>query len=161
MNGHNRNSLNNQNLTNISIDDSIKIKQRAFSTKYNEEFNNYTIEYSRQKNVLTKKLKDLENEFDLVKEKYEELAEENKEAMAIADQRLKNYKNIHDNLTKDQRLYYMDILKKGIDVRNEGLCWAVKRLLELDTPLDYSCFPRHLDHNQIDYLLRVIYYILL
>ena len=56
----------------------------------------------------------------------------------------------------DQKEYYIEILKSGIDVRTEGLVWLVKRLIELNCELDDAMFPKFLDHSQIEYLLKVI-----
>ena len=44
------------------------------------------------------------------------------------------------SLISSQKEYYIDILKKGYDVRNEGLVWCVKNLLELQTDLKYYLF---------------------
>jgi hypothetical protein len=58
-------------------------------------------------------------------------------------------------LMKDQINYYTEILKKGIDVRSEGLCWIIRRLIELNGPYDYQSFPRFLENNQIDYIIKL------
>lgn len=67
----------------------------------------------------------------------------------------KNCKNLFKSFAKEQKIYYLDILKKGIDVRDEGLVWVVKRLIELNSQIDYASFPRFLDNSQMDYLLTV------
>ena len=58
-------------------------------------------------------------------------------------------------LTKEIRNYYLDILNKGYDIRNEGLVWVVKRLLEIQTKLDYHHFPKYLDKEQADYIIEL------
>jgi len=64
--------------------------------------------------------------------------------------------NVHfDNMVKDQTTYYLDIISVGMDVRFDGLNWAVKRLIELNANFDYNNFPKILDNEQIDYLITV------
>ena len=58
-------------------------------------------------------------------------------------------------MSNEQKKYYLDILKKGSDTRNEGLSWVIKRLLELKVNLDKSMFPYFLDNEQIDYLINI------
>ena len=62
-------------------------------------------------------------------------------------------KFVYFSMLQEQRLYYLNILKNGYDVRYEGLVWCVKHLLEMDTNLEYYHFPKFLDHEQIDYLI--------
>ncbi len=65
------------------------------------------------------------------------------------------YKYLFVELRNEQKKYYLDILKKGSDTRNEGLSWVIKRLLELKVNLDKSMFPYFLDNEQIDYLINI------
>ena len=51
--------------------------------------------------------------------------------------------------------YYYQILKKGIDVRRNGLSWVVIKLMELNSFVDYNHFPNFLDIHQINYLMRI------
>ena len=64
-------------------------------------------------------------------------------------------KLVYINLVKSQRNYYLDLLKKGYDVRKEGLIWVVKRLLEIQTKLEYHHFPKFLDNNHIKYIIEM------
>ena len=73
----------------------------------------------------------------------------------ICKNELSYMKLVYINLVKNQRNYYLDVLKKGYDVRDEGLIWVVKRLLEIQTKLEYHHFPKFLDHNQIKYIIEV------
>lgn len=57
----------------------------------------------------------------------------------------------------DHRKYYFEILKKGIDVRRDGLSWVIARLTELKTYIEYSKFPKFLTSDQIEYMLLVAY----
>ena len=64
------------------------------------------------------------------------------------------YKQVNNELIKEHRNYYMDILKNGFDSRNEGMIWCVRNLLELQTNLEYHHFPKFLTHEEIDFLLK-------
>ena len=57
----------------------------------------------------------------------------------------------------EHRKYYFEILKKGIDVRQEGLSWVLQKLIELKAFIENSKFPKFLNSQQIDYLLTIAY----
>ena len=60
-----------------------------------------------------------------------------------------------NNRMNEHRKYYFEILKKGIDVRQEGLSWVLQKLIELKAPIENSKFPKFLNPQQIDYLLTI------
>ena len=62
-------------------------------------------------------------------------------------------KFVYFTMLHKQRLYYLNILKNGYDVRYEGLVWCVRHLIEMDTNLEYFHFPKFLNNEQIDYLI--------
>ena len=51
--------------------------------------------------------------------------------------------------------YYYQILKKGIDVRKNGLTWIIVKLMELRVYVDKHYFPLYLDDEEMNYILRV------
>ena len=65
---------------------------------------------------------------------------------------LEYFKKINDELIREYKLYYLELLKKGYDCRKDGLVWIVCNLLELQIPLEYTHFPKYLTHEHIDYL---------
>ena len=65
------------------------------------------------------------------------------------------YKQVNEELLKEQRQYYMEILKNGFDSRREGMIWCVRNLLELQTNLEYHHFPKFLSHEEIDFLIQI------
>ena len=77
------------------------------------------------------------------------------EELEIIKNELLFMKIAHVYLTKEQRNYYLDLLNKGYDIRNEGLVWIVKRLLEIQTKLEYHHFPKYLDKDQADYIIEL------
>ena len=108
------------------------IERVNLERKIKEKYKNYLIEYKKkedEKNKMKKKI-------DLLKEE-------------------ENYlKLVKLSILSNQKEYYLDILKKGYDVRKEGLVWCVKHLLELQTDLEYYHFPKFLDHQECDYLIE-------
>lgn len=53
--------------------------------------------------------------------------------------------------------YYFDILKKGFDVRCNGLVWVIVKLISLKANITYENFPNFLTNEQIQYLLKISY----
>ena len=108
------------------------IERVNLERKIKEKYKNYLIEYKKkedEKNKMKKKI-------DLLKEE-------------------ENYlKLVKLSILSNQKEYYLDILKKGYDVRKEGLVWCVKHLLELQTDLEYYHFPKFLNHQECDYLIE-------
>jgi len=106
---------------------------------------------------LQKQVGDLESQYRSASFKYEKSLEDKKVNLETSKNEIKKLKSIYHFLCKDQKIYYSEILKLGIDVRAEGLCWVVKKLIELNTHLEYSMFPHFLNHYHIDYLIKYSY----
>ena len=66
-----------------------------------------------------------------------------------------NLKNIYNQKVHALIEYYYEILKKGDDVRRQGLVWVVTRLIELNAEVDKSHFPNFLNNHQISYLITI------
>lgn len=98
----------------------------------------------------------LKKELDKEMEDLNKLKEKINYELDICKNELSYMKLVYINLVKNQRNYYLDLLKKGYDVRDEGLIWVVKRLLEIETKLEYHHFPKFLDHNQIKYIIEIV-----
>ena len=49
-----------------------------------------------------------------------------------------------NNRVIEHRKYFFEILKKGIDVRKDGLSWCLVRLIELKSFIEISKFPKFL-----------------
>ena len=98
--------------------------------KIRHELNSEIKKMDQKRNILIEKLEILKNELLFMK---------------IA----------HIYLTKEQRNYYLDLLNKGYDIRKDGLVWIVKRLLEIQTKLEYHHFPKYLDKDQADYIIEL------
>lgn len=100
------------------------------------------------------KIQESNNEFTEIKKELTELINENKNVLEKINRSLLHLRTQFESQSKKQRAYYSTKLKQGIDTRNEGLTWIVKRLLELNVKIDSSYFPTYLDADQIEYLLR-------
>ena len=103
-----------------------------------------------QNNILQTRNKYIEN-MNKIKEKKEQCINDLKRI----EEEMSYYKQVNNELIKEHRQYYMDILKNGFDSRNEGMIWCVRNLLELQTNLDYHHFPKYLSHEEIDYLIKI------
>ena len=104
---------------------------------------------------LDKKLSKLKNEYQKSIKTNTLARDEIAEKIKVTDSELEYFKQVNDELIKEQRNYYLKILSKGIDSREEGLIWVVRRLLEIDTTLEYCHFPKFLTHAQDDYLITI------
>ena len=111
------------------------------ATQKNEELKN-NIKTTREEYIENMKTIDTEREICL-------------NDMKRIEQEMNYYKQVNDELIKEHRQYYMDILKNGYDSRGEGMIWVVRNLLELQTNLEYHHFPKFLTHEQSDYLLKI------
>ena len=103
-------------------------KQKKLRTDYIEHFKFL----NNEKDILIKEIKIISNE-------------------------LGYYKHVNDEILREYKNYYMDILKKGTDLRKDGLLWVVKNLIELKINLEYQHFPKYLTHEQIDYLKKLAF----
>jgi hypothetical protein len=117
----------------------------------------HQIQITKEINLIEKDREELSVNYLRTIAKYNQRVEDMKKEINDTQQQLQTLKFTLNFLLKDQRNYYLDILKKGIDVRSEGLCWVVKKLIELNSHLDHSMFPKNLDHEQIDYILTLSY----
>ena len=95
---------------------------------------------------LTKESQKQLKEIEIIKNKYNH-------KLKLVNEEQGYLKFVYFTMLHKQRLYYLNILKNGYDVRYEGLVWCVRHLMEMDTNLEYYHFPKFLDHEQIDYLI--------
>ena len=143
------------------------IKKKSLSSdknNYNYISNQFkNIEYLKKNkmislnNEITKKQRNLKNEYI---EKFKELNKEKdilENNIIVLNNEISYYKHINDELLKEYKLYYMNILKKGDDIRKDGLLWIVKNLIEIQVNLEYQHFPKYLNNEQIDYLKNLAY----
>ena len=113
----------------------------------------------QKKTLMKGKIQFLDN---IVKKSKEEYLEEKKNT----DSKIPNLKNkinickielkalneILLKIKKDYIIYFKNLLKEGVDVRDVGLCWILFRLNELDANINDNDFPKFLDYTSINYL---------
>ena len=136
--------------------------QDAFNLiKIQTEKINSTISDYKIINKFQKKFKEIQNEYEKSLINYKEQKNYNKIAIPKLKSQLKLQKNEFkslkenlNNLIKENIIYFKNLLKEGIDVRNVGLCWILFRLNELNAKVDKNDFPKFLDYNSIEYLLK-------
>ena len=146
----------------IKINDEIYEKKEHFKKIKNIETEDEDINKKNHLNQIQTDIGKLE--LELIRLKYELKSEIKKlemkkqelnEDLEIFKNELLFMKIAHIYLTKEQRNYYLDLLNKGYDIRNDGLVWIVKRLLEIQTKLEYHHFPKYLDKEQADYIIEL------
>ena len=91
-------------------------------------------------------------EFLEIKKESERKIPNLKKEISICKLELKALREILFKIKKDYIIYFKNLLKEGVDVRDVGLCWILFRLNELGAKVLDSDFPKFLDYNSINYL---------
>ena len=144
---------------NIEIDYTRDLYNKVKDTEYTE-FEKVTKLNQLQKLKLQgenfeKKLNDTKKELYTFNNKLELTKKQLSDDLDICQNEIAYMKIVYLILVKAQRNYYFEILQNGYDTRATGLVWVVRRLLELQTKLEYFEFPKFLDNQQIDYLMEM------
>ena len=140
-----------------------KLFKRSTSKKYSVKRGEFIKEMNFIKNtklksinlILKENIDKIQSEY---KDKFKNISKQKKdmeEQIKIISNELNYYKQVNEELIREHRTYYMNMLKKGTDYRKEGLVWIVKNLLELQINLEYQHFPKFLTHEHIDYLIKL------
>ena len=114
-----------------------------------------TYEISKKNEELIEKIKESKKDYIKNMKTIDSERENCIKDMKRIENEMSYYKQINNELIKEHRQYYMEILRNGYDSRNEGMIWVVRNLLELNTNLEYHHFPKFLTHEQIDYLIKI------
>ena len=151
------NSFNDENI-NDKIDLATDLKKK-FRKKTNYEILEEKIkkynEYTSIKDDLLSEIKGYDDRFSLINEQLSNIIKNSNEKIKECNTEGTKYKYLFNELNNEQKKYYLDILKKGNDIRNEGLSWVIKRLIELKVNLKEIIFPPFLDNEQIEYLINL------
>ena len=144
----------------------MKKKVNIFSYKNKKDNQNQKEkENIDQKTIKKNKLLKLQMNNALILEKIAKIKKQKKEieekikqnSIKLTEIQLRN-KRAKANFTEKVQMlseYYYQILKKGIDVRKNGLSWVVVKLMELNAYIDKNHFPPFLNDSEISYLMRV------
>ena len=98
------------------------------------------------------------NTLSKIKKKRKDLIDEIKENNLKIKEKQMKFKKSKDKFNEKVKFlkeYYYQILKKGLDVRKDGLSWVVVKLSELHAFIDKNHFPAFLSSSEIDYLMKV------
>ncbi len=113
-----------------------------------------------KKTKLTSKIKDIENILEKSKNEYLEQKlisdskiPEIKKNLHILKVEIKSLQEILIKVKKENIIYFKNLLKEGVDVRDVGLCWILFKLNELGAKVEQNDFPKFLDYVSINYLL--------
>ena len=140
---HNFNTNNNDNINNNNIFD-LKNEKRLLKRNYFlARRRKNTLIYNNLSKIRKKRLallEDIKNNDIIIKEKHN---------------KFKQVKSKFNEKVKFLKEYYYQILKKGIDVRKDGLSWIIEKLIELKAFIDKNHFPSFLSLSEIKYLLKV------
>ncbi len=92
-------------------------KPKSAVSALSKEFLTVQNEYEKQLRDIDLKINELEDKCKSERSKYLLILKDNKGIFNSMEKDIKNYKQIFNNHIQEQRLYYLDILKMGIDVR--------------------------------------------
>lgn len=153
---HTKNSLLHSNSlmeSDSEISKRNKIKKTGLDI-YEEKIKKYR-EYLMIVEDINKEIKNYDEKFALIQKDLDLLLKISSDKIDELTISTRQLKYIFKELNNQQTQYYLNILKKGTDTRTEGLSWVVKRLMELNIPIDNSIFPGYLDQEQIDYIIQI------
>jgi hypothetical protein len=111
-------------------------------------------EYLKVTDLKKHESKKLTDEFNFKTQKMRKEIQKYETKVQNASNEVKNLTEKFKIKMEENKNYYLEILKKGIDVRTEGVTWCLRRLLEINMYLDYTSFPEFLDKSQIEYLIK-------
>ena len=125
------------------------------------EIDKFDLKYDfTQKSKLTNKMHDIEQILEKSKNEYVEQKcisdskiPEIKKNIHILKVEIKSLQEILLKVKKENIIYFKNLLKEGVDVRDVGLCWILFRLNELGAKIEHNDFPKFLDYVSINYLL--------
>ena len=146
---------------NNNMDNSSKfVRIRKIRTK-TKKFEIYEAKVKSYREYLSI-VEDINNEIKQYENKFNNISNELNEFMGQINNKLlelnienKKIKTIYKELNYKETQYYLSILKAGTDTRADGLSWIVKRLIELNLSINYSIFPKFLDQEEIEYLIKI------
>ena len=154
------------NLQMFKISDEIEAKRELYDkilkTEIDDKDDNAKMikldqlsEIQANRSYKEKKLVEIKKELSYEIKKMEKIKNKLNDELLICKNELLFLKIAQITLIKEQRNYYLDLLHKGYDIRNEGLVWIVRRLLEIQTKLEYHHFPKYLYNDQINYIIEL------
>ena len=149
----NENQLNLKSESNVSP----KISKTKSKIRYEEKMRMY-VEYISIHDDIIKEIQNYEKKYDNIQGELNNIISNIKMKIEEINNDSNKMRLIQQRLSQNQIKYYLNKLKKGIDIRYEGLSWIVTRLIELNVQIDSSLFPDFLDQEQIKYIILISKY---
>ena len=140
-------------LENLKMCNIVQYKKKKLNKANQDEAFNFMLKSHAHDNEIEEKLNEIKRQFEIFCIEYSEEKEKLLRLLNIMTKEEELLKCVYNYIIKEQRQYYFTILRNGYDVRDDGLVWVVKHLLEMNTLVEYHHFPKFLDNQQIDYLL--------
>ena len=115
------------------------------------------MEYERKLKILHERLNKRDEKIQEMEKKLPEMELNKKETsskLKILEKEKKDLKDIKDNISEKLYVHYLNILKEGIDTRNQGFSTILQEIVNLDKRILLSYFPDYLDLDSIKYLLK-------
>lgn len=132
----------------------INRQKKTLLDIYEEKMKKYR-EYVAIVEDINKEIKAYESKFNEIKSELLKIIEDTSMKISSISKQGRENKLKFEAISNEQRAYYKEILKLGFDTRSEGLSWVIKRLLELNVPLEPNLFPNYLDSDQIEFLINI------
>lgn len=101
------------------------------------------------------KLETLKEEYDTNRKNSKEILKELNQKRSEIKLFLIDLETFIDRIRNYSKVYYLEILKSGVDVRKEGISWVVCKLLEADCILEISNFPVFIKPEQLEYIINI------
>lgn len=155
---HNKKLRNKNDLFGLRTFSENNIYQRKGDeiNKINKEKENKN-DFERRLKLLNEKLKKKKEEISEINKILPQM-EIDREAILLKlkhlEQEKKDLNIIKNKITEKLYFHYINILKEGIDTRNQGFSYIVQEILNLGKKILLSHFPDYLDIDSIKYLLE-------
>ena len=154
----------NKNLKNKNItfdqrtfsENNIK-KEKKHKINKIERAKQIRLDFDRRLKILNQRLNKKKEEISEKKKILPELELNRKEILSKIKSLKKEKKDlsiIKNDLSEKLYFHYLNILKEGVDTRNQGFSYIIKEILNLDKKVLLSYFPDYLDLESIKYLLK-------
>jgi hypothetical protein len=111
-------------------------------------------DYFYRRSTSLKHIQSLAAEHDALKESLSARLEANARELQDYDARVHQIKANLKLIKKTQITHFLQLLKDGIDTRNEGLAWIVKALWTLHLKVEAKLFPMFLDAEAISKIME-------
>ena len=139
------------------LDEPPRLFRRKNRLKIKEKKKMY-LEYASIYEDIQNEIHNNEMKFEKIRGELDIIVTNIKNKLEEINEDSNNLKLTQKILSQKQIKYYLKILKKGNDVRFNGLSWIIIRLIELNVPIESSIFPDYLNNEHINYLLEISKY---